>query len=43
MVPGEYVLDVPLAGLAAGDYEIDVRARAAGVDTREAVSFRVTP
>jgi hypothetical protein len=40
---GEYALGIPLAGLAVGDYTIDVRATAASADAREAVSFRVTP
>jgi hypothetical protein len=40
---GDYVLGMPLSGLAAGDYTINVRATVAKTEAREAMSFRVTP
>lgn len=36
-------IDLPLAGLAAGDYSVQWRARHAGADAIDTVSFRVTP
>jgi VWFA-related protein len=40
---GDYALALPLSGLAAGDYTINVRAAAATAEARETLSFRVTP
>ena len=40
---GDYALGMPLSGLAAGNYTINMRATAANVEAREAISFRVTP
>jgi hypothetical protein len=36
-------LDVPLAGLAVGDYVIEVRAVGPGGEAKDVVDFRVTP
>jgi len=35
-------LDVPLAGLAAGDYVIEVSASSAGGEAKDVIDFRVT-
>ena len=40
---GEYRLEIPLSGLAAGDYTVNVQATADNAAAREAMSFRVTP
>jgi VWFA-related protein len=41
--PDVYQIDLPLAGLAAGQYTVEILAASAGMDAREAVTFRVTP
>ena len=38
-----YALDLPLSGLAAGDYVLQVKATSGKADARETVAFRVTP
>ncbi len=38
-----YAVDVPLAGLAAGEYAVLLRARDGTDEVRETVGFRVTP
>jgi VWFA-related protein len=47
VVPGAesvlYTLDLPLSGLAAGDYILQVKASSGTADARETVAFRVTP
>jgi hypothetical protein len=40
---GVYQVDVPLAGLAAGEYAVQFSARAGGREASERVTFRVTP
>ena len=35
-------LDVPLAGLAVGDYVIEVSASSAGGEAKDVIDFRVT-
>jgi VWFA-related protein len=39
----EYQVDLPLAGLAAGEYAIEVRASIADASAKETVAIRVTP
>jgi hypothetical protein len=41
--PGTYQVDVPLAGLAAGSYAIEVTAKTSEGEARERLPFRVTP
>jgi hypothetical protein len=38
-----YQVDVPLAGLVAGDYRFELTARGAGTTTTEVVTFRILP
>jgi hypothetical protein len=38
-----YQVDVPLAGLAAGEYSVQFSATSGARDTSESVTFRVTP
>jgi hypothetical protein len=38
-----YQVDVPLAGLAAGEYQVEVTATNADGTARDSVAFRVTP
>jgi hypothetical protein len=38
-----YQVDVPLAGLAAGEYSVQFSAASGGRDTSESITFRVTP
>jgi hypothetical protein len=40
---GEHAIDLPLAGLAAGDYFVEVEAAIPSGETRDRVAFRVTP
>ena len=40
---GENAIDLPLAGLAAGDYTIEVEAAIPSGETKDRVGFRVTP
>jgi hypothetical protein len=40
---GEHAIDLPLAGLAAGDYFVEVEAAIPSGETRDRVGFRVTP
>ncbi len=37
-----YEIDLPLAGLAAGEYAIEVSASASGSAAKDVVEFRVT-
>ncbi len=39
---GPHEIDVPLAGLAAGEYLIEVSAKAAGTEVKDVIDFRVT-
>jgi len=39
---GVHELDLPLAGLAAGDYQLELRATSGNTQTKEVVEFRVT-
>ena len=39
----ENAIDLPLAGLAAGDYIVEVEAASAAGDAKDRVAFRVTP
>jgi VWFA-related protein len=39
---GDHAIDLPLAGLAAGEYTIEVTASAGGGDATDRVAFRVT-
>jgi VWFA-related protein len=41
--PGICQVDVPLAGLAAGEYSVELSAASGGSSARESVTFRVTP
>ncbi len=41
--PDLYEVALPLAGLAAGDYSVEVTAASGGLSVKERVSFRVTP
>ncbi len=41
--PSEYQTDVPLAGLAAGTYSVEITATTTDGEARESVTFRVTP
>ncbi len=36
-------IDVPLAGLASGEYRIDVFARSGEAQAQDRLAFRVTP
>jgi VWFA-related protein len=38
-----YIIDLPLASLAAGEYAVSVRAASGQNEVRETISFRVTP
>jgi VWFA-related protein len=38
-----YQIDLPLAGLAAGEYAVEIVATGSGAEARESVTFRVTP
>jgi VWFA-related protein len=40
---GEHAIDLPLAGLAAGDYFVEVEAAIPSGETKDRVGFRVTP
>jgi hypothetical protein len=40
--PGESAIDLPLAGLAAGEYTIEVTASSGRGDAKDRVGFRVT-
>ena len=40
---GTAAVDVPLAGLAAGEYSVQWRAVSGSAEVRETVPFRVTP
>jgi VWFA-related protein len=40
--PGQSEIDVPLAGLAAGEYLIEISARGAAGEAKDVVDFRVT-
>jgi hypothetical protein len=40
---GGRAIDLPLAGLAAGDYIVEVEATSAAGDAKDRVAFRVTP
>jgi VWFA-related protein len=40
---GEHAIDLPLAGLAAGEYFVEVEAAIPSGETRDRVGFRVTP
>ena len=39
----ENAIDLPLAGLAAGDYIVEVEAASAAGEAKDRVAFRVTP
>jgi VWFA-related protein len=39
---GDHAIDLPLAGLAAGEYTIEVTASAGGGDAKDRMAFRVT-
>jgi hypothetical protein len=39
---GENAIDLPLAGLAAGEYAIEVKAKSAAGDATDRIGFRVT-
>jgi len=41
--PDLHQIDLPLAGLAAGEYKVELVARSGGRETAQAVTFRVTP
>ena len=40
--PGDTAIDLPLAGLAAGDYMIEVTATSGARDATDRIGFRVT-
>jgi VWFA-related protein len=40
---GENAIDLPLAGLAAGEYAIEVKAKSGSGDATDRIAFRVTP
>jgi VWFA-related protein len=40
---GEHTIDLSLAGMASGEYIVEVRAQTATGDAKDRVSFRVTP
>jgi VWFA-related protein len=42
-VAGVHQIDLPLAGLAAGEYSVEFAASGSGRDAKETVTFRVTP
>jgi hypothetical protein len=42
-VPDVYQIDLPLAGLAAGEYAVEILAASGGATVKETVTFRVTP
>jgi len=41
--PDVYEVDLPLAGLAAGDYVVELRAKSPSGNANDVVAFRVTP
>ncbi len=41
--PDLYEVDLPLAGLAAGDYVVELTAKSPAGDANDIVAFRVTP
>jgi hypothetical protein len=41
--PDSYEVDLPLAGLAAGDYVVELTAKSPAGETKDIVAFRVTP
>jgi hypothetical protein len=41
--PDVYEVDLPLAGLAAGDYVVELTAKSPAGDANDVVAFRVTP
>jgi hypothetical protein len=40
---GVHQMDLPLAGLPAGEYSVEITASAVGAEIKELVTFRVTP
>ena len=41
--PDLYEIDLPLAGLAAGDYVVELTAKGPAGEANDGVAFRVTP
>jgi VWFA-related protein len=42
VTPGEHQVDLPLAGLAPGEYLVEIKASGEGGETKELLGFRVT-